>query len=106
MIFRVKMTNAQVLKVSVINNSDLSEDYSHPDNHTRQLKDYYKTTGPTASSTLLHIDTHASHASQFTAQPPIIYDCLFKTQLFNSREGGILPPALLIYAMHSSSSKV
>ena len=34
----LKMTTAQVVKMSVTNNS-LSEDYSHPDAHTRQTTD-------------------------------------------------------------------
>ena len=34
----LKMTTAQVVETSVTNNS-LSEDYSHPDDHTRQTTD-------------------------------------------------------------------
>ena len=36
--FTLKMTTAQVVKTSVTNNS-LSEDYSHPDDHTIQTTD-------------------------------------------------------------------
>ena len=34
----LKMTTAQVVEMSVTNNS-LSKDYPHPDNHTRQTTD-------------------------------------------------------------------
>ena len=47
----LKRTTTQVVETSTVTNSSLSEDYSHPDNHTRQTTHVFRTV-PQLMSTL------------------------------------------------------